>query len=105
MSEEKLAATRSTTTAREGGRSMVRVSLADLMTWVMGAGIAAAVCREVKPAAWLAPSLDVPRILGLVAAILVIFTWIGLFRQAVACERRRRAEGGFACVVAIAWRL
>ena len=105
MSEDRPTATQATPPACAAGRSPVRLRLADLMTWVLGAGIAAAVCREAKPAAWFAPTLDVERILGLVAAILAILLWIALFRQAVARERPRGAPGGAAYLIAVAWRL
>ena len=92
MGEDRPAATR--TTARDGRRALVRVRLADLMTWVLGAAIAAAVCREARPANWFAPELDVARILGLGAAILAIFAWIGLFRQAVALGWQGSRDAG-----------
>jgi hypothetical protein len=103
MRDDRATATR--TAARDGRPALVRVRLADLMSWVLGAAIAAAVCREARPANWFAPELDVARILGLGTAILAIFAWIGLFRQAVAWGWRGSREGGATWVAAIAWRL
>src|SRR4051812_44566473 len=88
--------------ARVGGR--VRIGLAGLVAWVLGAGIMAAACREVRPWTWLAPRVDVDRLLGLSAASLAVLLGIGLFRQASVLIRRRRTMGDRTLLAALGWR-
>jgi hypothetical protein len=91
--------------AGAGGGSRIRVRLADLMLWVVGAGLAAAVCRDARPASWFAPALDVARLLGLATSLLGILLVVGLVRQAAMWVRLGRAQGYVPWLVAVAWRL
>jgi hypothetical protein len=87
------------------GGSRVRVRLADLMLWVMGAGVVAAICRQARPASWFGPSVDVARVLGLAASLLGVLLAIGLLRQAGTCGRVGRAQGVVPWLIAVGWRL
>jgi hypothetical protein len=82
----------------------VRIRLADLMLWVLGAGVAAAVCKASRPASWLVPVMDVGRLLRLYAALLVVFLGITLLRQAFTPARRGGSAGG-PWLAAVTWRL
>jgi hypothetical protein len=75
------------------------------MLWVVGAGIAVAVYRHARPASWFGPSIDVARLLGLVASLLGVFLVVGLLRQAGTCARRGRAQADVPWLIAVAWRL
>ena len=90
--------------AQHSPRWRVRVRLADLMLWVLGAGVAAAACRESKPASWLTPWVELGRPFGLSAALLAILLGIGLLRQAVTYARLRSSAGG-PPLSAIVWRM
>ena len=93
-----------TTPARTGQR--FRISLGDLMIWVLGAAIVAAVCRGARPASWWnLSSIDVARLLGVGAAFLVVFAGIGLSRHAWMWWQRRRTERFVLCLAAVAWRV
>src|SRR4051812_22188467 len=90
--------------ARDGTGGRIRIGLADLMAWVLGAGFMAAACRGVKPWTWLAPRVDVDRLLGLSAASLAVLLGIGLLRQASVLIRRRMTIGKPTLVAALGWR-
>jgi hypothetical protein len=91
--------------SRAGARWAVRFGLADLIVWVVGAGLVASVWRRVRPWEWLEPLVDVGRVLGLGAVTLAVFLGIVLLRQAIRLWRGRGAGDVGPAGAAVAWRL
>ncbi len=85
MSEATLAES----SGRPVPRGRFRVGLADLIGWVLGAGVAAAVFRDVETGRWFAPGAQFDLILGTTAAILAISLGLVLLRQAIALSGSR----------------
>src|SRR5262249_25596313 len=93
------------TGAAPGERSGFRMRLADLMIWVLGAGVGAVVCREARPWEWSGPAFDVDRVLGMLSVILAILCGVWVFRQAVVLNECWRAGGQRVSRLVLAWRL